>query len=427
MFQARKSCLILLGGFLTVVGCNTPVQMGGHAVSPPAMTPLALVLPAAPTSADVPDLPIVPALQPDDRPLPINLPSALQLANVRAVDVAAAAERMRVSAAVLEQAQVLWLPTVTFGADYLYHAGPIQDVSNTVFNDSHSGLMVGGGSGIGNAAVISVTDAIFAPLAARRQVQARQADRQAASNDTLVAVSEAYFTVQQARGEDAGAIEVLRQTENLITRTRKLAPEILPDLELYRVETERASRQKTELLARERWKVASAELLRLLRMDPAARVEPLEPPQLLVELIDLKKPVIDLIPVALTNRPELASQQSSRCRQRSRCSKQEKHGGRSCPTSCCAGLLDVARSGTARQWRMVMRPRHSNSSLTNSLSARRHGSATAVAARQPWLWERREDAPAASRESRGDHRFVAHRGPSGCRGGASSYSGSIRR
>ena len=310
MFQARKFSVILLGGFLTVVGCNTPGQMGGLAVSPPAMTPLALVLPAAPTSADVPDLPFVPALQPDDRPLPINLPSALQLANVRAVDVAAAAERMRVSAAVLEQAQVLWLPTVTFGADYLYHAGPIQDVSNTVFNDSHSGLMVGGGSGIGNAAVISVTDAIFAPLAARRQVQARQADRQAASNDTLVAVSEAYFTVQQARGEVSGAIEVLRQTENLITRTRKLAPEILPDLELYRVETERASRQKTELLARERWKVASAELLRLLRMDPTARVEPLEPPQLLVELIDLKKPVIDLIPVALTNRPELASQQA---------------------------------------------------------------------------------------------------------------------
>ena len=215
------------------------------------------------------------------------------------------------AAAVLEQAQVLWLPTVTFGADYLYHAGPIQDVSNAVFNDSHSGLLVGGGSGIGNAAVISVTDAIFAPLAARQQVRARQADRQTASNDTLVAVSDAYFTVQQARGELAGAIEATRQTRRTSSRAPgSWLPEIVPELELFRVETELASRQKTELLARERWKVASAELLRLLHMDPSAQVEPVEPPQLLVELIDLKKPVIDLIPVALTHRPELASQQA---------------------------------------------------------------------------------------------------------------------
>jgi outer membrane protein TolC len=96
----------------------------------------------------------------------------MQLANVRAVDVAAAAERIKVAVAVLEQARVLWLPSITFGVDYLYHAGPIQDVSNTIFNDSHSGLMVGAGSGIGNAGVISVNDAIFAPLAARQLARA---------------------------------------------------------------------------------------------------------------------------------------------------------------------------------------------------------------------------------------------------------------
>ena len=274
------------------------------------MNPIALALPVAPASAVAPTLPSVPSTQPDDRPLPINLPSALQLANVQAVDVAAATERIRVASAVLEQARLLWLPSITVGADYNYHTGPVQDVSNNVFNDRHGSVMFGAGSGIGNAAVISVTDAIFAPLAARQQVRARQADRQTASNDTLVAVSEAYFTVQQARGELAGAIEATRHTENLVARTGKLAPEIVPNLELLRAKTELASRQKTELLARERWKVASAELLRVLRMDPSAQVEPLEPPQLLVELIDVKTPVLDLIPIALKFRPELASQQA---------------------------------------------------------------------------------------------------------------------
>ncbi len=212
--------------------------------------------------------------------------------------------------AVLDQAKVLWLPNITIGADYLYHNGPIQDVSNAVYNNSHGALLVGAGSGIGQTAVISVDDAIFAPLYAKQQVKAREADRQAASNDTLVAVSDAYFTVQQARGELAGIIEAMRRTEDLVARTRKLAPGVIPEEEMFRAETELARRQQTELLARERWKVASAELLAVLLLDPLAQVEPSESPQLQVELIDLKKPLDDLIPVGLTYRPELASQQA---------------------------------------------------------------------------------------------------------------------
>jgi outer membrane protein TolC len=84
----------------------------------------------------------------------------------------------------------------------------------------------------------------------------------------------------------------------------------VPELETLRAEAELARRQQAEFLARERWKVAGAELLRVLRLDPAAQVEPVEPPQLQVELIDPKKPVDDLIAVGLTNRPELASRQA---------------------------------------------------------------------------------------------------------------------
>ena len=183
--------------------------------------------------------------------------------------MAAAAERVQVAAAVLEHARTLWFPSITLGGDYFYHSGTVQDVSNTIFNDKHSAFMVGAGTGIGPAAVLTVADAIFTPLVARQQVRARQADIQAASNDALVAVSDAYFNVQQARGELAGAMEATRRTEELVRRTQKLAPSIVPELELFRAEAELARRQKTELLARERWKVASAELLRVLRLDPA--------------------------------------------------------------------------------------------------------------------------------------------------------------
>ena len=52
---------------------------------------------------------------------------------------------------------------------------------------------------------------------------------------------------------------------------QKLAPDLVPDLEILRAESELARRQQAELLARERYQVASAELHRLLRLDPAAQ------------------------------------------------------------------------------------------------------------------------------------------------------------
>jgi outer membrane protein TolC len=79
---------------------------------------------------------------------------------------------------------------------------------------------------------------------------------------------------------------------------------------VVRARTEFDRRDQALDTARERWRVASADLVRVLRLDPSAVVEPLEAPHLRVTLVPLDKPVDDLIPVALTNRPELAAQQA---------------------------------------------------------------------------------------------------------------------
>jgi outer membrane protein TolC len=257
-----------------------------------------------------PGQPPVPVRPAEERALPINLPTALQLAHAQAVDIAIAGERIRLAAAQLEQAEVLWLPTITVGADYNRHDGKNQDTQGNVFNNSRSSGMLGVGTGIGPAAILNVNDAVFSPLYARQQLAARQADLQTTSNDTLVAVTDAYFNVQQARGELAGAGEATRRTEELLQRTRKLSPDLVPELEIDRVEAELARREQAESLARQRWQVAGAELVRLLRLGSTAVVEPAEPPHLRVELIDLRTPVDDLVVQALTHRPELASQQA---------------------------------------------------------------------------------------------------------------------
>jgi outer membrane protein TolC len=244
-----------------------------------------------------------------DRPLPINLPTALQLASVRPIDIALASERIQVAAAQLERAEVLWLPTVYLGVDYFRHDGQIQNVEGNVFGTSKQAFMVGAAP----FAVFAITDAIFEPLAQRQVVRAREAALQTARNNSLLAVAEAYFNVQQARGQLAGAVDAARRAEEVRRRTENLAAGgqgILAEVDVARARTEFDRRDQDVDAARERWRTASAELARVLRLDPAALVLPLEAPHLRVTLVPLDRPVDDLIPVALMNRPELATQQA---------------------------------------------------------------------------------------------------------------------
>ena len=183
MGQTRKLRCLLLSGVLSVTGCYLLDKTYAPEVgSPPpthALASPAVPSPVGPELSTPSDLPLTPAVQPDDRPLPINLPTALQLANVQAVDVATAAERIKVAAAVLEQAEVLWLPSITLGGDYNRHDGNNQDTQGNVFDNSRSSMMLGAGTGIGPAAILNVNDAIFAPLVARQQLRrARRISRQ---------------------------------------------------------------------------------------------------------------------------------------------------------------------------------------------------------------------------------------------------------
>jgi outer membrane protein TolC len=312
---AVASTAVLAGG---LAAAQTPTLPTPRTLSAPApaQTPPAEAVSAQTPRVAMPAPGSVPAesREPDSelgpRPLPITLPIALKLVDARSLDVALAAQRVRLASAVLDQANVLWLPSISAGMDYNRHDGRIQDVQGNVITSSRSNLMFGVGSAFGAAALISPNEAYFAPLVARRTLRARRADLQAASNDLLLAVATAYFNVEQARGDLAGARDAERRANELVTRIEKLAPGIVPQLEATRAETEQARRQQAVQLAKERWQVASAELVRILRLDPTTVVDPVEPPHLRVNLIDPSWGVDQLVTVGLTYRPELASRQA---------------------------------------------------------------------------------------------------------------------
>jgi outer membrane protein TolC len=286
--------LVLLGTVAWLTSASAQEQL-------PSPTPLQ-------ATADTPPAPVAaPALTPGDRPLPINLPTALQLAGVRPLDIAAAAQRLEVAAAQLRQTQVLWLPTLYLGTDYYRHDGQLQDVAGNILGTSKDGFLLGAGP----SAVFSLCDALLAPLAARQTLRAREAALQTARNDSLLAVAEAYFNVQQARGNLAAAQDVAGRIEALYGTAQKLAAAgLLPELEVVRSRAALDASRLALRTSREQWRLASADLARLLRLDPSAVVEPLEPPHLRVTLLPADRPLDDLIRIGLTNRPELANQQA---------------------------------------------------------------------------------------------------------------------
>src|SRR5262249_41963036 len=163
------------------------------------------------------------------------------------------------------------------GVDYFRHDGRIQDVQGNLFDTSKSSLMVGAGP----SAVFALSDAIFGPLAARQVVRARNAGLQTALNDSLLAVAEAYFNVQQAPGAAWGGGRTARGRGGGRARPRGGGggggggggaggggggpPPGSP------------RRDQAVDSARERWRTASAELVRVLRLDPTVLVQPLEP------------------------------------------------------------------------------------------------------------------------------------------------------
>ena len=157
--------------------------------------------------------------------------------------------------------------------------------------------------GLGPTAVFALSDAIYKPLAAKQIVKSREADKQAAINDSLLTVAESYFKVQEARGDVASALDTVKRSEELADKTRQLSAGLAPPAEASRVRAELARRRQDLEYAYEAWQVQSAELIRVLHLQSGLRVTPQEPPHLKIDLIDPARTIDELIPIGLTLRP----------------------------------------------------------------------------------------------------------------------------
>ena len=310
----RRTLALCAAALIPAAGCTTDAPRSAIAFPPLARereprTAFAPAYPAPPANLVAGRGPLpenVPTPAASDRPLPINLATAMQLAGARPLDVQIAGRQVEAAAAVFDRARLLWVPNIVVGTDYFGHTGPQQNFQGQIVAQDRNNFMVGFGPNV----VFSAADAVYAPLAARQELRARQAVQQTAINDVSFQIADAYFAVQQARGELAGSLVAEKHAEELLRRATALIKGLAPPPEETRAKVELARRRQATMTVRERWRTASAELARVLRLDPVAVVEPVEPPFLPVTVIDPTVTVDGLIPIALTSRPELAGQQA---------------------------------------------------------------------------------------------------------------------
>jgi len=78
-------------------------------------------------------------------------------------------------------------------------------------------------------------------------------------------------------------------------------------VEINRAQAELQSLRQSQQIAIRDWRVASARLAEVLLLEPTTLLEPVEPAFLQVTFVDPERSPEELLPVALTSRPEIAS------------------------------------------------------------------------------------------------------------------------
>jgi outer membrane protein TolC len=254
------------------------------------------------------DLKLKPApLEASDVRLPINLATALRLSDARPLIVAAAQASAWVAEAQLTRAKVLWIPTAMFGADITRHDGGGPDFNKGIMTaPSVNYFMAGAGADL----MVNLTDAIYEPLVARQVLNAAHWDIQSAKNDALIQTADAYFDLHWHRGKFVGSLYTVERGRELVERVNQLSRELVPKDEVDRARNMLADLEQRAVSARQDWRVASANLTQVLRLDPRAIVVPLEHDHTQITLIDPGRDLLDLMRVAFANRPELHSRQA---------------------------------------------------------------------------------------------------------------------
>ncbi|WP_148593331.1 TolC family protein [Aquisphaera giovannonii] len=258
-----------------------------------------------------------PAEIPPTPAYPIDLYTALRLADAENPTIAAARARIAEALAAQTAARVILLPSLNAGSNLRIHTGNLQRSSGRILNVTEQSLYFGGGSLAFAAGTVdvpavnifaSLTEAWFEPLAAHQFVVGNRFRAMSTANEVLQDVAVLYLELL-ARQE---ILEIQRLNEKqvydlavnvnnfAIAGERRIADANRAQAEwkLHRAAVQRAEEEVA---------VVAARFAARLNLDPSIRLHAAGGALAPIDLIDLNTEVFDLVQYALRQRPDLAA------------------------------------------------------------------------------------------------------------------------
>ncbi len=247
----------------------------------------------------------------------IDLVTALRLAETANPQIAIS--RWGIQTAMAQQlgARSLALPHLRAGMNYHFHNGVLQTSFGLMRKVNSRSFYIGGGSGTLAAETLAfpavqintnIGEALYAPLAATQHVYASQYETRATINEVFLEVASRYLELMSAEAE----LKAIQQSEQELGEVARLTASFA---EAGQARIADARRARTEALltrleeerAQEKVAVASADLSRVLHLDPSVRLRTPGGAIAPVDLINPNEELPALIEIAQRTRPELAA------------------------------------------------------------------------------------------------------------------------
>jgi outer membrane protein TolC len=257
--------------------------------------------------------PVMPPAEED----PIDLSTALKLAEAENPQIAMASQAIELALAQQLQARALVLPHLRAGLNYHKHDGVLQSSPGLMRHVESESLYFGGGARALAAETVAfpavqfsnhLGDAFFEPLAARQFVAVKEYQAAATANAVLLETALRYLDLLNAEGELAALWQSEKEMDLIVQTTALFAKQGAGrEADAKRARAEALLLHSERQAAEERTALAAAELARVLHLDPSIRLRSPAKTIALLPLVDPDYTLAQLIEIAQRERPELAA------------------------------------------------------------------------------------------------------------------------
>src|SRR5947207_12722266 len=238
---------------------------------------------------------------------PIDLPTALRLANAQNLDIQIARERLKEGKANRESAVELFLPWISPGAVYRRHENRIQDVVGNIIDADKQSYPVGGAI----TAQMDLGDAIYKSLAAKQLVNAADHALESQRQDSTLAAAQGYYDLAKAKAIGDVVKEALGVSQDYQKQLHEaVGAGIAFKGDELRVQTQTERYQIALRQALEQQRVAAARLAQILHLDSRVELVPEDTDLVPLTLVETNASLDSLVQQALGSRPELKQSQA---------------------------------------------------------------------------------------------------------------------